>query len=208
MELAFNKRTALAIMRALRAKHGRERIPMRRTDAKSPDIYPMRRWTEGCLKRVNTEMGLPCNLADQILDIAVPHRNGRIRSKAVACTVYANSAPPDAFVDIGNGASISSPELLFVEMAESMHPLEHLMLGHELCGTFSRNDADPCNGPITYDAPPLTSVQRITRFLETAHYTHGSEQAREPVVSERQRLVADRIPYLRPFAAAHRQLGL
>ena len=183
MELTFNKRTALAIMRALRAKNACGNFNRRRTNARPPDIFPAKRWTKGCLDRLESEMSVPYHLAGSTIEIAVPNRDDRIRSKAVRCTVYGNGIPQNSFVDIGNGASISSPELLFVETARLMHPLEHLMLGHELCGTFSRDAADPYNGPVTFDVPPLTSVRSIRRFLEATQYSRDHSRARESLSS-------------------------
>ena len=52
------------------------------------------------------------------------------------------------------------------------------MLGHELCGTFSRDAEDPYNGPVTYGVQPATSVERIRRFLVEAKGIHGIEAAR------------------------------
>ena len=79
---------------------------------------------------------------------------------------------------VEEGIAISSPELLFVELAEYMHPIEHVMLGLELCGTFSRDPADPYNGRISYGVASATSVSRIRRFIDEAKGIRGIEQAR------------------------------
>ena len=113
-----------------------------------------------------------------IVNIAVPDEASRIRTSNVACTIYVNGIPRNAFINLGNGVAISSPELLFVELAANMHPIEHLMLGHELCGTFCRNNQDPYNGPITYGVEPLTSVEKIGRFLRESKRIRGMEAAR------------------------------
>lgn len=180
MELTFNKHTALALMRALRADNSRKRAFGRRTDASRPNFAPMQRWTKKTLGLVREDLLLPTSLSldEQPVEIAVPSPDLRIRAKNVQSTVYGQSVPAGSFVDIGNGASISSPELLFVEMAPLMHPLEHLILGHELCGTFSRDANDPYNGPVVYGVAPLTSVDKIARFLQRAHGIEGIDKAR------------------------------
>ena len=179
MELAFNKRTALALMRTLRAANPHGQVFTHRTNLRKPDIHPMKLWSRSTPECIETEMSLPCRLNQEQIDLAVPARETRIRAQGVACTVYTSSIPADSFIDIGHGALISSPELLFVELAASMHPIEHLMLGHELCGTFCRNAASPYNKSVIYGAPPLTSVARIAKFLEDSRSIIGIGKARK-----------------------------
>ncbi|MBQ3302495.1 MAG: hypothetical protein IJH04_10215, partial [Eggerthellaceae bacterium] len=67
--------------------------------------------------------------------------------------------------------------LLFAEMA-SLMDLPHLaLLGHELCGSFSRNPDDPCNGNSVFGVAPVTSVHRIGEFLESAKWLRGMNLA-------------------------------
>lgn len=123
------------------------------------------------------------SFAGKTIDFAVRDKESRIRMRNSTCTVYEKNLPDRAFIcvndDIGDCAvAISGPELLFVELAKDMHPVEHLMLGHELCGSFSRDAEDPYNGPVTYGVPPATSAERIRSFLDDARYIHGIEAAR------------------------------
>ena len=177
MQLTFNKHTALAILRLLRAHDALART--RRSQIIPPDPHPRKSWTDSALKA--TIATLPYELRLQEFNIAVPSPDARIRSKNATCTTYAGGIPGNSFLDIGNGIAISGPELLFVELAESMHPIEHLVLGHELCGSFARNAEDPYNGNITYNVKPLTSVEKITRFLEEAKSIRGIGAARNTV---------------------------
>ena len=164
MQLTFNKHTALAILRSLRANNALAEVC--RTHIIPPDPYPRKTWTSSALMAA-TAM-LPCKLDLSKYYIAVPSPDARIRSKNVTCTTYVGGIPESSFLDIGNGLAISGPELLFAELAESMHPVEHLMLGHELCGSFARSAEDPYNGNVLYDVKPLTSTEKITLFLEKA----------------------------------------
>ena len=52
------------------------------------------------------------------------------------------------------------------------------MLGHELCGTFSRDARNPYNGSIAYEVRPATSTEKIGRFLANARRIRGIEEAR------------------------------
>ena len=47
----------------------------------------------------------------------------------------------------------------------------------ELCGTFSRDPINPRLGPITYGVRPVTTVEKIERFLSAATRLRGHDQA-------------------------------
>ena len=143
----------------------------------SPKIEKGKRFTRAALDSL--ELGVPYSLAGSHLDIVAPSNAKRIRVRDTTSTIYAGGIPSCSFVALGNGVAISGPELLFVELAESMDPIEHLLLGHELCGTFSRNADDPYNGPVAYFVEPATSMEKIQRFLERAKSIRGIDAARK-----------------------------
>ena len=171
MELTFNKDTALSIIRALRSS-GRG-VPKARVELVAPDPAPHKRWSK---QRLRELLG---GHASQSVYIAVPAASKRIKTKGVHSTVYASPLPNGSFVRAGRGVRISSPEMLFVELAPHMTPLTHLLLGFELCGTFSRDSRDPRDGDVTFFVPPVTSVARIRTYVEHVKGLHGIEKARE-----------------------------
>ena len=177
MQIAFNKMTALALLRALRANAQGCRTPPIRTGIKAPDPFPRKRWSKKAFQSI--ELDIPYELDSYPVDVAVPDASMRLASRAVTNTTYSATLPEGAFISLGNGIVISGPELLFVELAGTMNPVEHLMLGHELCGSFSRDAKDPYNGPITYGLKPATSVERISAFIGRTSYIHGIAAARE-----------------------------
>ena len=147
----------------------------------APDPFPGKRWTRRLLEGANLDM--PFQLAEKNLDFAVPDGSARIRMRGSTWTVYSKGVPAGAFIRTRCSTddctlAISGPELLFVELAKVMHPVEHLMLGHELCGTFSRDAENPYNGPVTYGVRPATSVERIRQFLGEARNIRGLDAAR------------------------------
>lgn len=182
MELTLCKQSALAVLRALRSTrvtHGR--TPSKRIDILAPDPSPGKRWTRNLIDSI--DLGLPYQFAGQSIDFAVPGGSSRIRTSNTTWTSYAKGIPPKAFVRTRCSTNacvlaISGPELLYTELADVMHPVEHIMLGHELCGSFSRDANDPYNGPVTYGIRPATSVDRIAHFLKEARYIHGIDKAR------------------------------
>ena len=197
MQFTLCKQSALAILRSLRAasvssevhadNHAHRMLGKgvsTRTDILAPDPAPQKRWTRRLIDSI--DLGLPHTFAGKTVDFAVPDGSARIRARNTTWTSYAKGIPKGSFVRTRCSTddcviAISGPELLYAELAKDMHPLEHLMLGHELCGTFSRDASDPYNGPITYGVKPATSVERIRRFLDEARNVHGIEAARTSI---------------------------
>ncbi len=119
------------------------------------------------------------DLANRGVCVAVPKASSRIKTKGVINTVYSGGLPEGAFVEVGDGICISSPELLFVELAPLMGAATHLMLGFELCGTFSRAADDPRDGDATFGLAPVTSVSRLKAFVDESRGLQGLDLARE-----------------------------
>ena len=180
MKLTLNGRTALAITRELRAETQSSAPFSRKTGLIPPDPSPLKRWSKNCFRQGNHE--LLGRFSGQPIDIAVPAEEMRVRTRGVTNTIYRGGIPDHSFIDMGNGIAISGPELLFVEMAKHMNPVEHLMLGHELCGSFSRDARDPFNGPVANKCPPLTTVGKLQDFLETAKDARGIKAARRTLL--------------------------
>ena len=176
MKLTLNKWSALYILRTLRANPACRNRLFRRINIIAPDPSPLRRWSKNCF--VATAHPIMEMLQGETLNIAVPTPNTRLSSRNTICTVRGPNMPRNAYIDIGDGIAISGPELLFVELASELRPIELIMLGHELCGSFGRNAKDPRNGDVAYDLPPLTSVERIKHFVEQASHIRGIKQAR------------------------------
>lgn len=175
MKLTLNKWSALYIMRVLRMDAARRGLLFTRTNLVPPDPSPMKRWSKRCFaENSHPIIGL---YHGKDLFVAAPSGATRVRSKNVTSTIYASGLPDGPFINIGDGVAISGPELLFVELANAMHPIEHLMLGHELCGSFGRDAADPRNGRVAYGLSPLTTVARLKDFIEHSRSIRGVERA-------------------------------
>ena len=106
-----------------------------------------------------------------------PTKAARLQLKGVKSAFRSTPQPKGSFVDLGNGIVMSSPELLFAEMANVMEPVVHLLLGMELCGRFSRDPVDPRNGSIVYDVDPATSIERLRAFAQDAPGIRGARKA-------------------------------
>ncbi|MBQ6454118.1 MAG: hypothetical protein IJJ14_07155, partial [Coriobacteriales bacterium] len=77
---------------------------------------------------------------------------------------------------IGPDQYASGPELAFLQMASMKSLLELIVLGFELCGSYS-HFAPFVSG--FYERTPLTSVQRIKDALDHLRGHHGIKRARK-----------------------------
>ena len=177
MRLTLNSLAALRITRAIRLGM----IPCdlsRRCGFIAPDPQPRIRWTAKSLASGLGFLGSTSGISDcKQLDVLVSERSQRLQLKCAHNTFRCGSYPSGSFVYLGNGIAMSGPELLFVELANVMDPAVHLLLGMELCGRFSRDAGNPRTGTVRYDIPPATTVKRLRKFAEEAHWIRGAERA-------------------------------
>lgn len=180
MLLCVNGLSAVRVIRILRAAGNVDLRTLARCSLQKPDTQPAPRWT------LETVQSSPLAKMDPGwkkagLRVAVPDPPSRIRLDCAKSTVYQRGLPTDAFLDLGDGLRCASPELVFVEMARVMSRPALIMLGHELCGTFSRNADNPRMGEVATSVLPATSVQKIRAFLGKCHGIRGLGAARAAI---------------------------
>ena len=178
MRLAICKHSALRCLRHLRRAGGRAWSLGRRCDLSSPDPSPYQRWSR---KRVESERKrlFGRDVPGSALEVAVPHEGERIALSLVRNPIYARRLPEGAFVQVTPELRMSSPELLFVELANELSLLQHLLLGYELCGAYAFDPIDPRHGEASMGLAPVTSVRAIRGFLDRARGVRGLDKARE-----------------------------
>ncbi|SFX41509.1 hypothetical protein [Olsenella sp. kh2p3] len=182
MQLSLNKQSALQAIRAIRCgkapQVNRAINYMARVSLRSPQRPDgKKRWSPATAHL--DWLGLPQPSQRAPLHVAVPTDANRIRARFFSSTIYSAGLPDDAFLDIGHGIQIASPELLFVELATVMIPQVLVLLGYELTGKYSRDAGAPRLGPITYGVSPLTTVEKIENFIARCHGIPGLCAARE-----------------------------
>lgn len=177
MQLTLCRLSALAALRALRAR-GANVARLSRRDLLDPDPAPRRRWSRSALSfgELGVAAGLP---GKRPVDVAVSGPVVRLQTRAARNTYYSAGLPEGAFLDVGEGVAISSPELLFVELGRDMDFAVQVLVGHELCGSFARDARDPRSGEAAFDLAPATSVGRIASFLDACHDVKGVPRARQ-----------------------------
>lgn len=115
------------------------------------------------------------------IDVLVFDSRRRRRSKSVACHIWQTNLPSNAFYRT-RGVYVSSPEFVFLQMAETL-PLEQLIaLGCELCGQYVLLPKGVKHPGSLDEMPkrlsPLTSVERIAAFLNDVGKANGKAKAK------------------------------
>lgn len=112
------------------------------------------------------------------LHILVPSKDTRIRVNHVATHLCQVSLPARSILWLDECASMVSPELLFVQMAAALSLPELVLLGHELCGTFTRLGEHPTGGQVVDHVLPATSTEDIRAYLRSLDRARGLKRAR------------------------------
>lgn len=171
----------LSALRALRvARREKNRAFLTRQTMPLPDSAPRARWTPGSIPLEPLGLDEPPS-RERPLSVVVPSRESRLQASFFSCSVHLGLAEERSFVELGEGLFIPCPELLFLELAEVMEPEPLALVGYELCGSFSRDPASPRFGQVTYDLPPVTTVEKIARYLQSHGRVPGCHLAREVI---------------------------
>lgn len=115
---------------------------------------------------------------DLPVDLLVTSAADRTERQGVRCRVWGGLIPPGAFVALGNGVFLSTPEFAFLQLAPRISLPLLILLGFEVCGFFAVQRA----GCLSQKrCQPLTTASRLRRFLDAVPGTYGSKRARTAV---------------------------
>lgn len=169
MKLVLSHDTALSHLRAHRER-GRERLAPAR-------IYTLDDCA--CSLRQVESFSLPFLVDNErLLHVLVPSREKMHRSKTHICHVMMGDVPRGAFCKIGDGVYVASAELLFVEMASKLTFVELILLGLELCGTYTLHSDGSGNAE---GCPAATNKRQLSSFVERAQGMRGAAMARRAI---------------------------
>lgn len=90
--------------------------------------------------------------------------------------------PARSILWLDEHASMVCPELLFVQMACELTLPSLVMLGLELCGSFTRSAVNPMEGPVFDHVPPATTVEEIRSYLGSIERVRGLKKARRALL--------------------------
>lgn len=164
MRICLSHRTALGyLLRVPNVRHGSTRMSRARAvPAACPSDEDARRLLDA----------LCSNLPDDLdrLDVLVSRRAGCHQTDAVRPHLCTTELPAGSFLAdevMGQGYYVSSPELVFLQMAEELELDQLIYVGFALCSAFRLDDLEPggCAHREGRDEP-LTSVARIGAYLD------------------------------------------
>ena len=112
-------------------------------------------------------------------DFIVPSPSSRTRSTRITCRVFDKRIPEKAFVYVGDGVFVVSPELCLLLEARTAAFANLVETGYEFCGSY-RLAASSDTGMLS-DQLPLTSVSKLQSFLSRARNLNGVGAARDAV---------------------------
>nr|AHF24855.1 KLF2 Krueppel-like factor 2 [uncultured bacterium Contig1491] len=91
------------------------------------------------------------------------------------CHVWTTPLAEKSFVPIGHGVFVASPALCFLQAARSLSYFEHVELGYELCGAYSRTPGSG-NGFINRYSQ-LATPKQIASLCDKLEYAPGRKAA-------------------------------
>lgn len=98
------------------------------------------------------------------LEILVPSREQRCPSRLLKPHVWSTTLPHGAFRKLDDdGIYISSPEFVYLQLAELLDAIDLARLGNELCGTYNLGVSAGFG-----ERRPLTSKRRLVDFVKRA----------------------------------------
>ena len=112
-------------------------------------------------------------------------------TKRLVTHVFNQTVPYGAFLNLGHGVCICTPQFAYLQLGAELEFLELLSVGMELCGSYSKwaLDAKQSDNPYnlgpknarnyTYDLPPAMNAKRMVSFIERMKGQRGAVGARK-----------------------------
>lgn len=108
------------------------------------------------------------------IHILVPDKGARIRSKHITSHLWRGAVPPNSFVRASKDAYVASPELCFLQEADT--DLRKLIcLGYELCGSYA---VRRLSGQGFVNRKPLSNTLKMNAYAASAQGVRGIGTAR------------------------------
>ena len=178
MGITLSHASALRTMRFLRA-NGANFHEMDRIALSEPTPWVRGRWSMLEFAPGNWCWSPPS--AAEPLDVLVGAPSERLRMNNVRSHVCRAELPASSIIWLDEHASIPCPPLLFIQMAELVPLPALVLLGHELCGHFTRHAGNPAFGPVIDGIRPATSVEEIRDYLASVSGVAGMRKVRRAV---------------------------
>lgn len=107
------------------------------------------------------------------LHVVVGSTDQRVRSKAIVSHIYTQKVLNSSYVSVGNDFVVASPECCYLQLASNLSFEQLIQVGYELCGTYALQT----NADAIFREKPLTSVSKLTAFVQAAENVQGRKKA-------------------------------
>lgn len=113
------------------------------------------------------------NVRSLPVDTLVSDQINRSRSSVARSHVWKNPYPKGSFARIEAGLYVCSPELMFIQMAQTFTEARLMELGYELCGWYGISS----DGSGMFKRSPLTSVEDLVAYASANSTLRGTRKA-------------------------------
>lgn len=129
------------------------------------------------LHRVRDIKDLGVSLSCQApLDILISSPKERPKAQKLKPHLVSCNLPKHTFVHARRGVLVTSPEATFVQLAQYLTLPQLLLVGMELCGTYSL-DGSEVDGTGFSQRPRLITAERLIQYISWCHKQDGLELA-------------------------------
>lgn len=160
MKLVLTHDTALQLLRA-RREHGYE-----------SGVPANIRTLDDCACSLSEieQFGLPLLVDNsKTIHVLVDSQASERHSSVHVCHVMSGGVPRGAFYQESDQMYVATPELLFVQQANVLSPVDLMLFGLELCGTYTRS----ASGDLKFqNCPEATTREKLHQFAERARKCH------------------------------------
>ena len=178
--------SSITLMRYLRSTNGEEKLmgtPVRKktlNDAAN---------TKRAMDELDEEAQRWLKHAGSPVHVYVGDRSKGVSTKHLVAHVLSEPVPSGAFLDLGHGICICTPQFALLRIASQCDLIDTIDLGMELCGTYSRWRMEPSGfgDPIyrehnetracTFNIPAVMQAKRMNAFATRLAQQRGSRDA-------------------------------
>ena len=122
-------------------------------------------------------LGLAPSAGDP-LHVLLADADKRGKAPSIVAHVLSRELPMGAFIRVAEHVLVSSPELCFMQLADSRGVAGLILAGSELCGTYALVSEGSGAGRQLAARRPLTSARALVEFLSSAALPYGSRTAK------------------------------
>jgi len=112
---------------------------------------------------------------DDILHLSVCSDKNRHHLTQTRFHYRGTSYPFNSFVPLSKNYLVASPELCFLQAAETLSLFSLILYGFELCGTYARSAS---NESTLFNRKPLSSLLKIKTYLKASEGAFNIKKAR------------------------------